>query len=436
MRRCVFAAVLIWASFCHVESARAFAGHVFVVDFYMQIQPAVDAAVDGDTILVKAGSYLGFTVAAKGLSITADAGQTVVVTNPVSVVNLAAQSTVLIADLEIQSDNSAAPALDVQGNSGSVRIQSCTMQGFTASCCADGSPAVNIVNDLDVALNRCTLQGGAGACSDSHCFSITAAGSALVTQSSQVALYDCILLGGTGGDSLQPTCDSTAGTGGTACVLADGFLFASNTRIQGGNGGHGSITHSQDCIFPCFPGDGGHGGGCIQVIAPSPPLPDVVLFADALTPGAGGVGGYDTACGYDGNDGHPGNRISAPAGSVSESTGHGRRLAAPSVVRELQSLPLNLHGEPGETVWIHFAERPGFAFTPSLHGVSLTATSPPPRLIRLGTIPGSGTLATQIRLPDFGVDSKTFFIQAFFGDPANSGYFASPLTLVELDSAY
>jgi hypothetical protein len=68
--------------------------------------------------------------------------------------------------------------------------------------------------------------------------------------------------------------------------------------------------------------------------------------------------------------------------------------------------------------------------------VSLTATSPPPRLIRLGTIPGSGTLATQIRLPDFGVDSKTFFIQAFFGDPANSGYFASPLTLVELDSAY
>src|SRR5258706_121106 len=249
MRRRVFAAVLIWASCCQVESALAFAGNVLVVDGqghgnYTQIQPAVNAAVGGDAILVKAGNYLGFTVAAKGLSITADAGHYVLVTSPVSVVSLAGQSTVLIAGLEIRSNGSSVPGLDVQGNSGSVRIQSCAIQGFTASCCADGSPAVSIANDLDVALNRCTLKGGSGACTDNNCFTVTAAGSALVAQSSQVALYDCILLGGTGGDSTQPTCDSTAGTGGTACVLTDGFLFASNTRFEGGNGGRGSITHS------------------------------------------------------------------------------------------------------------------------------------------------------------------------------------------------
>jgi hypothetical protein len=441
MRRRVFAAVLIWASCCQVESALAFAGNVLVVDgqghgTYTQIQPAVNAAVDGDTILVKAGSYFGFSVAAKGLSITADAGHTVVVTSPVSVVNLSAQSTVLIAGLEVHSNSSLVPTLDVQGNSGSVRIQSCTIQGFTSSCCADGSPAVHIANDLDVALNRCTLQGGAGACSDSHCFTITAAGSALVAQSSQVALYDCILVGGTGGDSLQPTCDSGAGTGGTACVLSDGFLFASNSRIEGGNGGHGSITHSDDCAFPCFPGSGGPGGGCIHVISGSPPLPDVVLFADALTPGAGGVEGYDTGCGYIGNNGHAGIPIVAPTGSVRETSGQGRRLAAPSVTRETHSIPLNLHGEPGEVVWIYFAEKPGYTFDPSLHGVNLTATSPPARLVRLGTLPANGTLDTHIRLPDLGVRSKTFFIQSVFGDPSNNGTLGTPLTLVELDSAF
>src|SRR6266850_2361061 len=131
MRRRVFALVLFWASFCHVASAFAFVGSVLVVDAhghgtYRQIQPAVDAAVDGDTILVKAGGYPGFTVAGKGLSITADTGHDVVVTSPVSVVNLASQSTDLISGFEIRSNSSGVPALDAQGNSGSVRIQSCT----------------------------------------------------------------------------------------------------------------------------------------------------------------------------------------------------------------------------------------------------------------------------------------------------------------------
>jgi len=34
------------------------------------------------------------------------------------------------------------------------------------------------------------------------------------------------------------------------------------------------------------------------------------------------------------------------------------------------------------------------------------------------------------------VDARTFFIQAVFGDPSNNGFLGSPLTLVELDSAF
>ena len=36
------------------------------------IQPAIDAAADGDTVLVRAGTYKGFAIIAKGLYLHAD----------------------------------------------------------------------------------------------------------------------------------------------------------------------------------------------------------------------------------------------------------------------------------------------------------------------------------------------------------------------------
>jgi hypothetical protein len=48
--------------------SRASAQHVLVVDAagpYTQIQPAVDAAANGDTVLVHAGTYDGFSIGDK-----------------------------------------------------------------------------------------------------------------------------------------------------------------------------------------------------------------------------------------------------------------------------------------------------------------------------------------------------------------------------------
>src|SRR6185295_9138873 len=41
---------------------------------YTTIQAAVDAAIDGDTVHVKAGNYTSFTISNKSISVAADAG--------------------------------------------------------------------------------------------------------------------------------------------------------------------------------------------------------------------------------------------------------------------------------------------------------------------------------------------------------------------------
>jgi len=54
------------------------------------LQPAVDAADDGDTLLVKSGTYAWFAVSNKAIAIVGDAGALVHINGAVRVRNLAA----------------------------------------------------------------------------------------------------------------------------------------------------------------------------------------------------------------------------------------------------------------------------------------------------------------------------------------------------------
>src|SRR4029079_10896693 len=79
-----------------------FPGHVLVVGSggtFADIQPAVDAARDGDAVLVRTGSYSGFTIPDKSLVVAADAGATVDVQGSVRVDGLAAGRSVLVAGI-------------------------------------------------------------------------------------------------------------------------------------------------------------------------------------------------------------------------------------------------------------------------------------------------------------------------------------------------
>src|SRR5262249_37010052 len=101
-------------------------------------------------------------------------------------------------------------------------------------------------------------------------------------------------------------------------------------------------------------------------------------------------------------------------------------LTTPSVVRELQTVPLTVRGRPGDDIYLYMSQETHFRGLPSWHGVQL-ATYPPdsssappgtkPFLTRyrwiLGTIPASGVLNAGFSFPDLGpnVSAQNCFLQ-------------------------
>src|SRR6188474_1656426 len=79
-------------------------GQVHVVDAngggdFADIQPAVDAAGEGDVILVRGGHYSSFSVSGKDLVIVAETGATPAVDGALRARNLIASQTLVISGL-------------------------------------------------------------------------------------------------------------------------------------------------------------------------------------------------------------------------------------------------------------------------------------------------------------------------------------------------
>src|SRR5262249_40423605 len=70
---------------------------------FMDIQSGVSSAFDGDTILVKPGTYAGFTINGKSVTVVADSGPAVNVQGAVFVSNLSASQVVVLSGLTCTS---------------------------------------------------------------------------------------------------------------------------------------------------------------------------------------------------------------------------------------------------------------------------------------------------------------------------------------------
>src|SRR5262245_36286230 len=98
--RCVLCAAMILG-----PSALARA-NVLIVDAngapgtFTTLQAACDAAAEGDTVLIKSGTYAGFAVADKALTVATDSNAYVQIYGAVRVRNLAAGKTAVLIGLK------------------------------------------------------------------------------------------------------------------------------------------------------------------------------------------------------------------------------------------------------------------------------------------------------------------------------------------------
>jgi hypothetical protein len=401
------------------------------------IQTAVDEAYDGDAILVKPGTYAGLVVSDKSISIVADAGPISEIHGPVTIENLSAGKSALLAGFSVGTMGDA-PPLTARYDQGAVRVEECTLGAASYPYSSYDQPAIVLDHAVDVAMIACTLDGGRGSRDGSE--NGLPGQPALQVLSSSVALRECVLRGGPGGDGgTQSYEDGSGGPGGDGLFVAGGFAYASGSEIRAGDGGAGGDNYN--CIGGGDPGDGGAGGSAVRVTSSVNP-PDVVHLGSLLVGGLGGRGGIDHtadnggyACFGDGLPGADGPAVSAPGGAVQSLTGVPRQMTAPRISREGDVVTAHCNGRMGDVVQIYASVAAGFDYVPSFNGVQLISLSKAV-VVASGTIPAGGALDLQVPVGSVPKDSKTIFLQAYFRDTSNQRYAATQSTVLAVDPRY
>lgn len=399
---------------------------------YTQISAAVAAASDGDVILVKSGVYFAFTVNDKSLDIVADVGAAATIQGSVILSGIGVTRRVTLTAFTLRGPatllSAPSPALIVSGNSGSIRVQGCTIEGFDRPLCdgpnAHGGAAVDISDSADVAFAGCALRGGDGAFRNGYAGS---GGRGLGGTSSHVALYDCTVFGGEGGGE-TPNCPgygyccSYGGDGGDGIRWSGASTtFLSHCDVRGGTTGPLPVSGI------AVPYGGCSGSGLFVTVFPASSVTARALESTFQR------GGPSPGCLSPVAD----ILLNAPS-TFQTFTGSARRINATRVAREQQPARVEFFGQPGDQVRLVIGEATQHVFSPTWRGVSLVRRPHPSPVLLAGTIPASGSLTYAWLVPELGLgaSSRRLFLQAEFVDPSGQKTLSTPATLVLLDSAF
>ncbi len=315
---------------------------------FLTIEAAVDAAVDGDVIVVRPGDYTNLAentevhIDGKALSLVADGGP--VISPPIQVANLPAGKNVVLRGLDARVNSPAGliflleltSSLDVLDCDGQVWAEDCSFEGELGTGALGntqpGFPGAHLLNAADVVLSRCQLVGGDGVDTGPHFFRTADGGNGLLAVDSSVQLYDCVITGGDGSDNQSTESDAPGYNGGHGVVLDGSTALLSATSIVGGPGGVGRLGHVD---VKYTGGDGLHLSGSFS---------QARVLDSTITPGAGGI---DAPSGLQGPDGV---EVFIDTGVVVDLPGTARLLSVSSPFRENGNATLTYKGEPGDVI--------------------------------------------------------------------------------------
>jgi len=394
------------------------------VDF-TEPQSAVNAARDGDIVLVRTGAYFPLRIVGKSVTVAADAGALVVLAMtwdfaPIEVRDLPQGGTVVLHGLTLHPDNDVfgitrRPSLIVQNCRGTVWVEDCDLQ--------NGFPALSVSNAVapagTVTLQTCTLTG---------CFGIfdglgsLTSGEALIQSAGHTSFSGCTLQGGNGHAGFFDLPSILAKPGAAGAVLAAGTCLFSNCTVAGGKGGNGFIQPfpTPTCSPPAVGGDG------VRVSAGA----TLRAIQSLMQGGAGGNPAPDCS-----NTVPDGQAIANDGGSVELLSGAPPTLTALAPVREGGTLALTLAGTPGDLALLAISGRATAQFLPGLSGELLVMF--PASLLALGALPAGGALALSGVLPALpaSVEGATLFVQAASAPAPGGWVLGGGATLVLLDGS-
>jgi hypothetical protein len=403
---------------------------------FTAIQSAITAAVDGDTILVKPGTYVGFTISGKELTIVGDdVGTWPNLTGISRVETLALGKVVTLARLQSTGPDSG--TLQIDDCLGAVRVTSCEFEGRSATFANQfpGSGA-NVTESNDVAFTGSVLRGGDGLSNpvcESPSTNVVNANYGLRVWNSSVASYECAIDGGHGANG-----GSRTGRGGEGVFVQHvtdartaAFFFASRSNIHAGDGGN------TDCNAWGCARTGGDGvwldWGTFTMAGPTKGW-----FLDLMVSGgAAGVWTNGTSGGCD--PALPGAAYAGEPGFTFGVASLG--FTIPAVAHEGEFVTVTFTGLPGAQVFLNDELTTTFQAVASWRGILLSpfpeAQIGPARSRRWGTIPASEVLTAQYRVPMLppGVEAQTRFLQAYRIGP-NGITLGTFRTLTVLDSAF
>lgn len=372
---------------------------------------AVAFVEPGSTLLVRAGSYSlpGAFQFEKPLTITAEAGQEVGISDRLTIANIPAGERFVLAGI----DCLGLGLLDCEGIIWveDVAVATSSMFFYPAFI-ADGCHEVVLVN--------CTALGPTP--------TLTESPPGLFAHDSTIYLHGSRLEGGRGlAGFLIPDAGVPAGNGGPGAYLDGTFLMASGTSFVGGTGGAGV----SDLTLCAPPGDGGYG----LVLAET--ASDVWLLDSSFT---GGPGGVDPTPGglCQGQQGASGSDLLNITGSSLSSLGPDAALAlaTSSPVRDGALLDVKIAGPRDAPVFLALGDGPAGLFLQDLTGAILVA--PPYVVLALGFLDGTGTLDIKLPLPPlpWGIDQKHYFGQVGYVNGSGAVILGAPADVLQIASSY
>ncbi len=397
--------------------APAFAG-VHIVDAtgrgdQLTIAAAVAAASDGDLLLVRSGTYSGFVVDDKALVITLDAGALVTIEGTIEIDNLSAGKTLVLADLVVNGPGSAlgsGPALTLAQDAGHLCIENCGLRGGRGlggggNPWNPGAAGVDMQSCAGAVFVHCAIRGGDGEGTEPGMGFFDfggAGGDAVHARSSSASMYDCGLQAGAGGGG-----EGEGGNGGRGYDHDQGAggAFLGNCSLRAGDGGY---AHGW--------GIGGRGGDALFASSAA----QHTLIGCTLVAGTGGQ-----STGF--SPGANGHEFGGP-GTHRELPGRGISLSAEFLAESGTQLRVDVHGQPGERVFLLPWRSASGQLAPWIR-LRLLMTSAHPLVV----LPPSGVASVLFPLGSLppGLDTSTLFLQGCGFDASGRPAIGSPL-LVQL----